>query len=318
VLDFGLARLQGIQAAKSPGAAVSDRPIALTTPQTLDEGIAGTPGYMSPEQYGGDPADFQSDQFSFCASLYEALYKQLPFAGETFIQQATAVRGGKLRPPPAETQVPVEIWKALKRGLSTAKEHRFQSLAELLSALDVEVERDPAGAWLGRRRLSIAVGLVTALVFTLSILVHRNHAMTMKEIVAGSTLNGVAILGALLVMRGALWRNAFHRGLLQLISLNIAQVFAIRLSAWRLGVPFELYVPIDLLILAGLIAIIAQRYLSGMWVTVAALSIGSLLAMWKPQQIVWITSVVYPQAPCTIIYFWNRAAQAKTPVKKSA
>lgn len=289
-------------------------PIALSTPLTLDGTISGTPGYMSPEQYCGDTADHKSDQFSFCASLYEALYKQLPFQGKTFDQQSAAVRGGELRPPPANTQVPVEIWKALKRGLSTASEHRFPALSELLAALEVESERDPAGAWLARRRLSIAVGLVTALIVTLSFLAHRNRPMSMREIVAGSTLNGVVIFAALLALRRSLWHNVFHRGLLQLISLNIVQVFAIRLAAWRIGVPFELYVPIDLLMLSGLLAIIAQRYLSGLWMTVALLGIGSLIAMWKPAQIFWITSVIYPLAPCSVIYFWNHAAQSKPSV----
>lgn len=313
VLDFGLARLQGAHEKKTERAAVSEANIALTTPLTLDGAISGTPGYMSPEQYCGDTADHKSDQFSFCASLYEALYKQLPFAGKTLDQQSAAVRGGELRPPPADTKVPVEIWKALKRGMSTAPADRFNSLAELLAALEVESEGDPAGAWLARRRLSIAVGLATALIMTLSMAAHRNRPMSMQEIVAGSTLNGVAIFGALLALRKSLWHNAFHRGLLQLIILNIVQVFATRLTAWHLGVPFELYVPIDLLMLGGLIAIMAQRYLSGLWLTAAILAAGSLLSMWKPEQIFWITSVVYPLAPCSIIYFWNHAAQSKQP-----
>ena len=41
--------------------------------------ILGTPGYMSSEQVHGKETDARSDQFSFCA----ALYQQLPFAGDT-------------------------------------------------------------------------------------------------------------------------------------------------------------------------------------------------------------------------------------------
>jgi len=70
VLDFGLAKLteQG-----------RDPVTALT--QTM--AITGTPGYLSPEQLQGKPADARSDIFAFGCVLYELLSGRRAFPGNT-------------------------------------------------------------------------------------------------------------------------------------------------------------------------------------------------------------------------------------------
>src|SRR5205085_1350513 len=68
--DFGLARaltdVEGAEAAADP----------LGARMTTAHRVVGTQAYMAPEQLDGQ-ADARSDQFSFCASLYEALYGEL-------------------------------------------------------------------------------------------------------------------------------------------------------------------------------------------------------------------------------------------------
>jgi tetratricopeptide (TPR) repeat protein len=66
ILDFGLA---------------SDR--GPTVDVTLEDGILGTPAYMSPEQAAGKPATAASDWYAVGVMLYEALTGRLPFVGTT-------------------------------------------------------------------------------------------------------------------------------------------------------------------------------------------------------------------------------------------
>ncbi len=59
---------------------------------TGTEGIAGTPGYMSPEQTRGEPQDVRTDIFAFGAVLFEALSGTRPFPGRTLEEIFTATR----------------------------------------------------------------------------------------------------------------------------------------------------------------------------------------------------------------------------------
>ncbi|MBZ5710726.1 protein kinase domain-containing protein [Nannocystis pusilla] len=125
--------------------------------------ILGTPAYMSPEQFAGRPADARSDQFSFCAALYEALCAAQPFAGETFAELHDAVVAGDLRDP--GERVPAWLWAVLRRGLAHRPEDRFPTMGELLERL----ASDPLAA--RRQRLRVAaLALASALTAVLLVL----------------------------------------------------------------------------------------------------------------------------------------------------
>ena len=97
--------------------------------------LVGTPAYMAPEQFRGQIADAQSDQFSFCVALYEGLYGQRPFAGTTMSELADNVIHGRVRPTPPDRRVPSWVRRALLRGLSVDSSARWPSMDALLAAL---------------------------------------------------------------------------------------------------------------------------------------------------------------------------------------
>ncbi len=160
VLDFGLVTLcdddetdELVQGDSS--LSVTGRR-ALRTDLTRAGSIMGTPDYMAPEQFAGEPALPATDQFGFCASLYEALYGERPFVGETYEALVDNVTRGRLRPRVAGAAVPRWLYDAVVRGLDPDPERRHESMDALIAAID----RPPA------RARSYALGLVGAAAMT--------------------------------------------------------------------------------------------------------------------------------------------------------
>jgi tetratricopeptide (TPR) repeat protein len=125
VADFGLA-------AVTEGHVTADRrseQLELTTTGAL----VGTPAYMAPEQFSGEPADARSDQFSFCVAFYEALFAIRPFAGATIDKLAAEVRAGRVRAMPRGA--PAWLRAVVMRGLATDRDARFPSMTALLAQL---------------------------------------------------------------------------------------------------------------------------------------------------------------------------------------
>jgi serine/threonine protein kinase len=134
VLDFGLVRELEGAADDEPGTTARGRePLGETLTRTGV--VLGTMAYMPIEQLDGKPVDARGDQFSFCVSLYEALYGERPFAGETLDLLAETLTSGTVRPAPAGTRVPKKLRSVLLRGLSADPGGRWPSMAALLREL---------------------------------------------------------------------------------------------------------------------------------------------------------------------------------------
>jgi eukaryotic-like serine/threonine-protein kinase len=160
VLDFGLARaaLAGSEH-EATGVDVGGPPSPpglLATPMTLAGAVVGTPAYIAPEQFAGQPADARSDQYSFAVALYGALYRRLPFPKAPLGELIALVTAGRIEEAPAGVKVPRWLRAVVLKGMATVPAERYADLAAFLTAL----ADDPAAR---RRRLllrSAAVAIV--------------------------------------------------------------------------------------------------------------------------------------------------------------
>ncbi|HWN69326.1 MAG TPA: serine/threonine-protein kinase, partial [Haliangium sp.] len=174
VVDFGLARLS--EQLDTPdtldldAGSVDEEPSGsseLDLALTRTGARLGTPAYMAPEQLAGRAVDVRSDQFSFCVSLYEALYGDRPFAGNDAAALQESIERGLPRRPKQDSPVPVWVEQAVMRGLAADPAERWPSMDALLDAL----ARDPAQVWrrlvlggaLGLSMLSLGAAIVAVI-----------------------------------------------------------------------------------------------------------------------------------------------------------
>jgi serine/threonine protein kinase len=138
VLDFGLAQPLGDPSAGDWQALLGDHAQAAATFETsiMTHGLAGTPAYMSPEQFRSAHVDERSDQFAFCVSLYEGLFGVRPFTGATLFELREAVTRAELVLPSAADRLPPELRALLRRGLACDPTLRFADMGPILEILE--------------------------------------------------------------------------------------------------------------------------------------------------------------------------------------
>jgi serine/threonine protein kinase len=153
VVDFGLARVTTEADALDP--AELERISLLAS--VVSNGLAGTPAYMSPEQFQSADPDTRSDQFAFCVSLHEALFGVRPFVGETLWELRDAVTRTPLKLPGSAETLPTELRGLLHRGLAKHGVDRFPSMDVIIEVLEDirrelldDPERTPMLAPIGR------------------------------------------------------------------------------------------------------------------------------------------------------------------------
>lgn len=164
VLDFGLAKpRRDVRRAES-----SSRPWVQSVDVTQAGAMIGTPAYMAPECLRGEEGSERGDQFSFCVSLWEALFGGRPYAADSPEGVRRAAEAGAFVRP-EKTPVPAAVIDALVRGIDPDPSKRWPAMAPLLDALEVPVKpKGPIRAiafavgWLGWK---VAAGALLVMLF---------------------------------------------------------------------------------------------------------------------------------------------------------
>ena len=310
VVDFGLAQV-GTDERESSLDLDGNQPLLPRDNGqriTLTGVVAGTPGYMSPEQYRGEPIDQRSDQWSFCASLFEALYGFLPFAGRTIRELTQSVQGPPHHPP-ASTDVPEDIYRVLLRGLSADANGRFPNMHALLEALSLEQQDDLAAASTTRGRFSWLVIGVGILMFLGAQLRQWQRPLRHREMVLISVVMMLALLIGGLWQRQLIRNHRLHRYAWLILLISVSQIFVQRVIAMWAEIPGRTLVAFEMLVHAGNLTtaslLLFQR---GRWVGLIPLTYGILASIVNvPPR---LSSIVY--VGCLLYYFysWSRASTA--------
>jgi serine/threonine protein kinase len=129
LLDFGLVRGGGPQAEMMPE----------------ERFVAGTPGYMAPEQATGRPIDCRTDIYALGAVAYFLLTGQQPFVRDSVIRVMLAQMTEEVpRPRALRPELPMDLEGVVLRCLSRQPDQRFQDIDALDGALSGCVD---AGNW---------------------------------------------------------------------------------------------------------------------------------------------------------------------------
>jgi serine/threonine-protein kinase len=136
VLDFGIAKRSKEE----------DKDEQKLTQQGT---VLGTPPYMSPEQFTGQPVDARSDVYSLGVMAYEMLTGRLPFRANTAWEWASQ---HMTQPPiPIESmaegmRAPEPMRNAVRRALAKSVDQRLQTVKEFADAFSGAVPSPPVSA----------------------------------------------------------------------------------------------------------------------------------------------------------------------------
>jgi serine/threonine protein kinase len=153
VLDFGLA--------KAVWGREEDfqEPMTDSTADSVGGHIAGTPGYMSPEQALGKIVDERTDIWAFGCVLYELLTGRRAFSGDTIAETITAVLESEPNWQILPPETPEKIRRLLRQCLEKEARRRPGSIAEV--GRMIEEARRRRNPWRSAAIAATALAIVT-------------------------------------------------------------------------------------------------------------------------------------------------------------
>jgi serine/threonine protein kinase len=152
VLDFGLAKLTGGEAAAAPIAGPADAasPSSPTTPLrslTTPGVILGTIAYMAPEQVRGATVDARVDVFALGVVLFEMLAGRRPFGGSTSADVMSAILNQEAAPlATVRPDAPAQLAWLLRRCLAKDPDRRVQTILDVRNELEDLLDNPEQGA----------------------------------------------------------------------------------------------------------------------------------------------------------------------------
>jgi len=133
LLDFGLAKWIGVTGDEPTLTDASPTRTAVTE-LTAHGAVAGTLGYMSPEQLRGEPVDARTDIFALGAVLYEMLTGRPAFPGSSARERMAAILSKD--PAPLEgPSITAGLAEVVQRALKREPAERYPGAAEFLADL---------------------------------------------------------------------------------------------------------------------------------------------------------------------------------------
>jgi predicted Ser/Thr protein kinase len=127
IADFGIARVEKSE---------------LTQVGT----VMGTPAYMSPEQFMGQPVDGRSDLFSCGVILYQFLTGEKPFTGNSTTIMFKVLHEEPLAPSLLNVALPPAFDLVVKKAMAKNPDDRYQSAQAFAQAIKATLDAAPVAA----------------------------------------------------------------------------------------------------------------------------------------------------------------------------
>ncbi len=127
IADFGIARIE-------------------SSNMTQAGTVLGTPAYMSPEQFRGDPVDARTDIYSSGVLLYQLLTGERPFDGSVTSIMHKVLNVAPPAPSDLSVIVPAALDAVVLQAMAKRPEDRFPSAAAFAGAIASALEAPAAGA----------------------------------------------------------------------------------------------------------------------------------------------------------------------------